>query len=411
LLGYSIVNPEDQQYSEVKRLRGKSGLANLRELAQKFEARFGNAPRIFRAPGRVNLIGEHTDYNEGFVMPAAVEFSSLVAISPRTDRKLVIESNQFPGDLEFDVDRLPAQRTSTWRDYVLGVALVLRQHGSALQGANLLVHGNVPIGSGLSSSASIEVASALAFISLDSKRFSLPEIAKVCRQAENEYVGARVGIMDQFVSCMGRAGHALLLDCRSLEFQFAHIPVGVELVVCNTMVKHDLATGAYNQRRAECEEGVRYFAKADPAIRALRDVSSEMLERMGGELPPTIRKRCTHVIRENQRTLDAARALAEGDLARMGKLMRESHESLRDLYEVSCRELDAMVDAAQGLPGFIGGRMTGGGFGGCTVNLVREENATDFASQIAQRYRQATGITPQIYPCHAANGAQELSLS
>jgi galactokinase len=359
----------------------------------------------------VNLIGEHTDYNEGFVMPAAVEFSSLVAISPRTDRKLLIQSNQFPGDLEFNVDHLPAQRTSTWRDYVLGVALVLRQHGSDLQGANLLVHGNVPIGSGLSSSASIEVASALAFISLDSKRFSLPEIAKFCRQAENEYVGARVGIMDQFVSCMGKAGHALLLDCRSLEFQFAHIPPGIELVVCNTMVKHDLATGAYNQRRAECEEGVRYFAKADPAIRALRDVSSELLERIGGDLPPTIRKRCTHVIRENQRTLDAARALAEGDLARMGKLMRESHESLRDLYEVSCRELDVMVDAAQGLPGFIGGRMTGGGFGGCTVNLVREENATDFASQIAQRYREATGITPQIYPCHAANGAQELSLS
>jgi galactokinase len=386
-------------------------LANLRELAQQFEERFGTSPRIFRAPGRVNLIGEHTDYNEGFVMPAAVEFSSLVAISPRTDRKLLIQSNQFPGDLEFNVDHLPAQRTSTWRDYVLGVALVLRQHGSDLQGANLLVHGNVPIGSGLSSSASIEVASALAFISLDSKHFSLPEIAKFCRQAENEYVGARVGIMDQFVSCMGKAGHALLLDCRSLEFQFAHIPPGIDLVVCNTMVKHDLATGAYNQRRAECEEGVRYFAKADPAIRALRDVSSEMLERIGGELPPTIRKRCTHVIRENQRTLDAARALAEGDLARMGKLMRESHESLRDLYEVSCRELDVMVDAAQGLPGFIGGRMTGGGFGGCTVNLVREENATDFAAQIAQRYREATGITPQIYPCHAANGAQELILS
>jgi galactokinase len=386
-------------------------LANLRELAQQFEERFGTSPRIFRAPGRVNLIGEHTDYNEGFVMPAAVEFSSLVAISPRTDRKLLIQSNQFPGDLEFNVDHLPAQRTSTWRDYVLGVALVLRQHGSDLQGANLLVHGNVPIGSGLSSSASIEVASALAIISLDSKHFSLPEIAKFCRQAENEYVGARVGIMDQFVSCMGKAGHALLLDCRSLEFQFAHIPPGIDLVVCNTMVKHDLATGAYNQRRAECEEGVRYFAKADPAIRALRDVSSEMLERIGGELPPTIRKRCTHVIRENQRTLDAARALAEGDLARMGKLMRESHESLRDLYEVSCRELDVMVDAAQGLPGFIGGRMTGGGFGGCTVNLVREENATDFAAQIAQRYREATGITPQIYPCHAANGAQELILS
>jgi galactokinase len=383
----------------------------LRELAQQFEVRFGNAPRIFRAPGRVNLIGEHTDYNEGFVMPAAVEFSSLVAISPRPDRKLLIQSNEFPGNLEFDVDHLPAQRTSTWRDYVLGVAVVLRQYGSALQGANLLVQGNVPIGAGLSSSASIEVASALALISLDSKRFSLPEIAKACRQAENEFVGARVGIMDQFVSCMGKAGHALLLDCRSLDFQFAPIPGGIELVVCNTMVKHDLATGAYNQRREECEEGVRYFAKADPAIRALRDVSSELLERIGGQLPPTIRKRCTHVIRENQRTLDAARALAEGDLAHMGKLMRESHQSLRDLYEVSCRELDAMVDAAEGLPGFIGGRMTGGGFGGCTVNLVREENATEFAAQIAQRYHEATGITPQIYPCHADNGAQELSLS
>ena len=383
----------------------------MRELARQFEVRFGNVPRIFRAPGRVNLIGEHTDYNEGFVMPAAVEFSSLVAISPRPDRKLLIQSNQFPGELEFDVDRLPAHRTSSWRDYVLGVAVVLRQHGSALQGANLLLHGNVPIGSGLSSSASIEVASALAFISLDSKQFSLPEIAKVCRQAENEFVGARVGIMDQFISCMGKAGHALLLDCRSLEFQFAPIPAGVELVVCNTMVKHDLASGAYNQRRDECEEGVRYFAKADSTIRALRDVSPELLERIGPQLPPTIRKRCTHVIRENQRTLDAARALAVGNLARMGTLMRDSHDSLRDLYEVSCRELDAMVDAAEGLPGFIGGRMTGGGFGGCTVNLVREENAIAFAEQITERYRAATGITPQIYPCRADNGAQELTLS
>lgn len=383
----------------------------MRELARQFEVRFGNVPRIFRAPGRVNLIGEHTDYNEGFVMPAAVEFSSLVAISPRPDRKLLIQSNQFPGELEFDVDRLPAHRTSSWRDYVLGVAVVLRQHGSALQGANLLLHGNVPIGSGLSSSASIEVASALAFISLDSKQFSLPEIAKVCRQAENEFVGARVGIMDQFVSCMGKAGHALLLDCRSLQFQFAPIPAGVELVVCNTMVKHDLASGAYNQRRDECEEGVRYFAKADSTIRALRDVSPELLERIGPQLPPTIRKRCTHVIRENQRTLDAARALAVGNLARMGTLMRDSHDSLRDLYEVSCRELDAMVDAAEGLPGFIGGRMTGGGFGGCTVNLVREENAIAFAEQITERYRAATGITPQIYPCRADNGAQELTLS
>ncbi|HZQ94750.1 MAG TPA: galactokinase [Candidatus Sulfotelmatobacter sp.] len=384
---------------------------NPRDLARNFEARFGNTPRIFRAPGRVNLIGEHTDYNEGFVLPAAVEFSTCVAISPRADSKLLIQSNEFAGTLEFDVDHLPASRTGSWSDYVLGVASVLRQHGSSFPGASLLVHGNVPIGAGLSSSAAIEVASALAFMSLDGKGLPLPEVAKLCRQAENEFVGARVGIMDQFVSCMGKAGHALLLDCRSLEFKFAPIPPGIELVVCNTMVKHDLATGAYNQRREECERGVRRFAQADPSIRALRDVSPELLERVGSELPETIRKRCTHVIQENQRTLDAARALADGDLARMGKLMRESHQSLRDLYQVSCRELDAMVEAAQGLPGFIGGRMTGGGFGGCTVNLVRSEKASEFAAEIAERYQKATAIRPQIYSCRAENGAQEVSFN
>jgi galactokinase len=384
---------------------------NLRELAQGFEARFGKAPRIFRAPGRVNLIGEHTDYNEGFVMPAAVEFSTFVAISPRADRNLLLQSDEFPGKLQFDVDRLPQERTNSWCDYVLGVASVLRQRGTDLHGANLLVHGNVPLGAGLSSSAAIEVASALALMSLDSKKFPLPEVAKLCRQAENDFVGARVGIMDQFVSCMGRAGHALLLDCRSLEFQFAPIPPGIELVVCNTMVKHDLATGAYNQRREECEQAVQYFAKIDAQVRALRDVSPQLLEQAGDGLPLNIRKRSTHVIHENQRTLDAAQALAQGDLAVMGKLMRESHQSLRDLYEVSCRELDAMVDAAQGLPGFIGGRMTGGGFGGCTINLVREEHVPAFAAQVSERYQRATGITPQIYPCHAENGAQEVSSS
>jgi galactokinase len=215
--------------------------------------------------------------------------------------------------------------------------------------------------------------------------------------------------MDQFVSCMGKAGHAFLLDCRSLEFQFVPIPAGIRLVVCNTMVKHDHATGAYNARREECEEGVRYFSKWNPSIRALRDVSPELLNEHIEELPVTIGKRCSHVIYENQRTLDAARALTDGDLPRVGKLMRESHNSLRDLYEVSCRELDIMVDAAEGLPGFVGGRMTGGGFGGCTVNLVREESAQAFARQIAERYRQATAIIAPIYLCTAEDGAAELS--
>ena len=374
-----------------------------------FERRFGTQPRIFRAPGRVNLIGEHTDYNDGFVMPAALGFSTFVAIAPRTDRKLVIHSEEFPGNFEFDLDDLPETRTGAWCDYVLGVAWVLRQQGYKLAGANLLVHGEVPIGAGLSSSAALEVSSALSLLSLRDTRLPLPEVAKLCRAAENTFVGAKVGIMDQFVSCMGRAGHAFFLDCRSLEFKFVPIPAGLQFVVCNTMVKHDLATGAYNQRRTECEEGVRCFAQWQPTIRALRDVSVEVLEQHSKALPATILKRCTHVIHENQRTLDMARVLQEGDLNKVGQFMRESHGSLRDLYEVSCHELDIMVESAEGLAGFIGGRMTGGGFGGCTVNLVREENAAEFAAKIAERYRQATGIDPQTYLCSAEDGAREVS--
>ena len=381
----------------------------MRALAEKFEKLLGRPSRIFRAPGRVNLIGEHTDYNDGFVMPAAVGFSTYVAVAPRPDRKLKIHSEEFSGDFDFDLDQLPSQRTGAWCDYVLGVAVSLQQDGVKLHGADLAVHGEVPIGAGLSSSAALEVASALALMSLNDARLPLPEIAKLCRRAENEFVGARVGIMDQFVSCMGKRGHAFFLDCRSLEFKFVPIPDGITLVVCNTKVKHDLATGAYNLRREECEEGVRRFAQWDPTIRALRDVSVEMLERHGGELPETIRKRCSHVVLENQRAVDAARAFTIGDLARVGTLMRASHDSLRDLYEVSCRELDIMVDSAQGLPGFIGGRMTGGGFGGCTVNLVRQEDAEAFAKEIADRYRKATGIDPQTYLCSAEDGAQEVS--
>ena len=380
-----------------------------RDLAQHFQEHFGSSSRIYRAPGRVNLIGEHTDYNDGFVMPAAVGFSTYVAIAERHDRKLVIHSDEFPGNFEFDLDNLPKERVGAWCNYVLGVASVFRDRGFALAGANLLVHGEVPIGAGLSSSAAIEVATALALMSLGKTQVPLPEVAKLCRQAENNFVGARVGIMDQFVSCMGKAGHAFFLDCRSLEFKFVPIPAGIRLVVCNTMVKHDLATGAYNTRREECEEGVRFFAKLDPSIRALRDVTVDLLDQHAKEIPLTIWKRCLHVVHENQRTLDAAAALTQGNLSRVAELMRDSHCSLRDLYEVSCSELDIMVQSAAGLPGFCGGRMTGGGFGGCTVNLVREANAADFAAQVAERYAQATGIKPQVYLCSAEDGAQAVS--
>src|SRR5271169_3770194 len=264
-------------------------------------------------------------------MPAAVGFSPYVAIAPRQDRKLVIHSKEFPGNFEFDLDHLPEKRVGAWCDYVLGVASALQQQGQKLAGANLLVHGKVPIGAGLSSSAALEVSSALAFLSLTGNHLPLPEIAKLCREADNTFVGAKVGIMDQFVSCMGKAGHAFLLDCRSLEFKFVPIPAGLQLVVCNTMVKHDLATGAYNTRREECEAGVRAFARWDTSVRALRDVSVELLDEHANDLPATIWKRCSHVVRENARTLVAARLLAKGDCRGGGELIRKSKKGFRAL--------------------------------------------------------------------------------
>ena len=282
---------------------------------------------------------------------------------------------------------------------------MLRHAGHLPHGANLLVHGEVPIGAGLSSSAAIEVATALALLSLSDAKPALPEIAKLCQRAENEFVGARVGIMDQFVSCLGKAGHALLLDCRSLHFELVPVPEQVKLVICNTMVKHELSGGEYNRRREECEEGVRILSESIPGIKALRDVTPQQLGSSADAMPPVIYKRCLHVVQEIQRVLQAVDCLRSGDLRQMGRLMSESHRSLRDLYEVSCGELDAMVEAADGLPGYYGGRMTGGGFGGCTVNLVESGDAEAFRESIAERYRERTGISPEIYVCASADGA------
>jgi len=378
---------------------------NPAELGRHFEDLFGSVPRIFRAPGRVNLLGEHTDYNEGFVMPCAIGFSTRVAISPRQDRKLVIRSEDFSQQFEFNVDALPARGTGVWCDYVVGTAVMLQEIGHPIPGATLLVKGEVPIGAGLSSSAAIEVASALALLSLIGAQLPLPEVARLCQRAENLFIGARVGIMDQFVSCLGKAGQALMLDCRSLEFKLIPLPDDLRLVICNTMVKHEHASGAYNRRREECDEGVKLLAQWYPSIRALRDVQVEDLEQHAAQIPPIIYNRCLHVVSENQRVLAGAECMTGGDVRRFGNLMRESHRSLRDLFEVSCRELDVMVEVAEPLPGYWGGRMTGGGFGGCTVNLVQAAHAQRFAEEISERYQSAIGIKPDVYVCFAANGA------
>ena len=374
-------------------------------IAEQFRAKFGSNPRVFRAPGRVNLIGEHTDYNEGYVMPVALGFYCWVAISPRDDQKLLICSDGFTDTAEVELDSPEIRPSKSWSDYPVGVALELKRAGVPLRGANLLIHGEVPMGAGLSSSAAIEVATALALAEQSGHSPNRVQLALLCQKAENEFVGARCGIMDQFISLHGRKNHALLLDCRALDFELVAIPDCARLVICNTMVKHELASGEYNRRRAECEEAVQRLAKVLPGMLSLRDVTPDQLERHRGTLSVVLYKRALHVITENARVLGAAEALRAEDLERFGMRMAESHASLRDLYEVSCAELDLMVDQANRQEGVYGARMTGGGFGGSTINLVKSRFADAFAENMARSYEKETEIVPQIHICVPAEGA------
>lgn len=378
------------------------------DLRQQFHQLFGTSPQIYRSPGRVNLIGEHTDYNDGFVMPAAIEFYTWIAIAPRDDRKLLVHSSNFLDSAEADLEGCQPRPRNHWSDYVVGVAVMLEQAGHRLRGANLLIHGDVPIGSGLSSSAAIEVATGLSLLGISGLAMQRMELAKLCQRAENDFVGARCGVMDQFISCCGRAGHALMLDCRSLEYCPLPLPCEVSLVICNTMVKHELASGEYNTRRGECEEGVRQLSRFLPQMRALRDANLEDLNTYSANLPEIIYRRCRHVISENERVIDAAASLERGDLGTFGRLMHDSHVSLRDDYQVSCAELDLMVELAENLPGVFGARMTGGGFGGCTINLVRAEAVGEFRRHVASAYEKFTCLTPQIFVTSGAEGASEV---
>jgi len=373
--------------------------------ARVFHARFGSEPAVFRAPGRVNLIGEHTDYNDGFVMPMALGFVTHVAVGARDDRDLHIYSTDFDELCVHSLDDNQPTPRKHWSDYVRGVAGVLASRGVKLRGANLVVAGGVPIGSGLSSSAALEVATAFALLHNSSCTLDRKQIALACQQAENEYTGARCGIMDQFVACFGRAGNALLIDCRSLECQLLPLRPEFRIAICNTGVKHEVASGEYNRRRADCEEAVAYLKKRLPRVHALRDVTLAELQEFGCGMRPLVFRRARHVITENERVTKAAEALLAGEMERFGKLMLASHESMRDDYEVSCEELDIMVSLAEKIEGVLGARMSGGGFGGCTVNLVHRDSVANFQKEIEAGYREATGITPQIYVCDAADGA------
>jgi galactokinase len=373
-------------------------------VAERFRAKFGVNPHVYRAPGRVNLIGEHTDYNDGFVLPAAIGFYCWVTASPRQDRKLVVFSEEFRDQVEVGLSSDTLRPSHTWSDYSVGVAAQLQKAGFALTGANLLIHGEGPIGAGLSSSASIEVATALALAEESGLSIDRTWLARICQQAENDFVGMCCGIMDQFISLHGRANHALMLDCRSLRFELVKVPESIRLVICNTGVKHKLAGGEYNRRREECEEAVRSLEKFLPGIRALRDVSLEQLEGYRGLLSEVAYKRAYHVVTENARVLDGMEALRMGSLHQFGEYMAESHWSLRHMFEVSCAELDLMVELANQQAGVYGARMTGGGFGGATINLVEASSAAAFAESVANAYQKETGIVPTNYIRMPADG-------
>jgi galactokinase len=374
-------------------------------LASVFRTRYGRPARLYRAPGRVNLIGEHTDYNLGYVMPAAIRFSAWAAISPRADRLVRVYSETFAEEVQFPLDGLRRGPTGHWSDYIRGMAGALMESGLRLSGADLAVASDVPVGAGLSSSAALEIATGYALLEASGLPVERWALARAARSAEHHYVGTRCGIMDQFASCFGEEGRALLLDCRSLEYKALPLPAGAALVVCDTKVKHSLAGGEYNRRRAECEEGVALLAARGPGIESLRDVSPERLEQGRGALPETIYRRCRHVVSENARALAAADALVRGDLPAFGRLMDQSHASLRDDFEVSCPELDLLVELARPLAGVFGARMMGGGFGGCTINLVAAERAESFGAALSDGYRKATGLRPSVFITEGSAGA------
>ena len=365
--------------------------------------------RVVRAPGRVNLIGEHTDYNDGFVLPMAIERDVLVAFAPRADRQVVLHSLDMDETAVFSLDDIKKDTEHTWSNYARGVAHELQADGLILRGIDALMQGNVPIGAGLSSSAAFEVAMALAFLGAADLTMDRVEVARLAQRAENRFVGMQCGIMDQFVSALGQAGHALFIDCRDLSYRSVPMPVGVRVVICDTMTRRGLVGSAYNERRRQCEEAVRILQTVLPDIRALRDVTPEQLALHGDLLPPIVRRRATHVVTENARVLDAVRALEAGQAEVFGRLMDASHASLRDDYQVSSKELNLMVELARQAPGCLGARMTGAGFGGSAVSLVREEAVPAFVEQVSARYEEKTRLKPELTVSAAAAGAGVLA--
>jgi galactokinase len=385
----------------------------INQLHAVFKNSFQTEPEIIaRAPGRVNLIGEHTDYNDGFVLPVAIDRATWIAASKSTSDLATIRSIDLDQAATFRVNEITPHSDrgwitdrAAWALYPAGAAWSLREAGSIFNGIEAVFTSTVPIGAGLSSSAAIEVGFATAWKKLYALDIEAARLAKLCQRGENDFVGVACGIMDQMISARGRQDHALLIDCRSLHMEDVPLPADVTIVVADTKVKRSLASSAYNERRSQCEQAVAILKRTDSSISALRDVSTELLLAGQSNLPPVVFKRARHIVAENRRVLDTVAALRRGDLIEVGRLINESHVSLRDDYEVSCAELDVMVECAQAIEGVIGSRMTGGGFGGCTVSLVHAAQADRFAAELQRAYKNKTGLDPAIYACRASAGA------
>lgn len=382
-------------------------IANLEiqaKLTQEFHAQFGESPEfIVRAPGRVNLIGEHTDYNDGFVLPMAIDRSIWIAARPREDRQVICYSMDFDEDLEFSLDDIQREPHG-WGEYLKGVAWVLQEEGYTLKGWDGVVVGDIPIGAGLSSSAAIEMATLRTFSVVSDFTWDAVRMAKLGQSTEINWVGVNSGIMDQMVSALGEAGHALLIDCRSLEVENIPMPEGIVMLVFDSSIRRGLVDSAYNERQAQCQEAASFCG-----VETLRDLSGDVLETFRQGIEPILFRRAHHVVSENERTLQAVEALRVGDTLLFGELMNASHESLKEDYDVSSDELDTLVELAQS-EGALGARMTGAGFGGCIVSLVDENLLEGISLRVKERFGEKTGLQAKAYPCVAADGVELIEL-
>lgn len=390
-------------------------MQDLNKLWKIFNEKYTDTGLIegaFSAPGRVNLIGGHTDYNEGFVLPIAIGKKIILLGQLRNDRLVQVFDLGYKVKIKFSLDRLSPSKKDTWANYLMGVMDEVQKAGYPLQGANLIFISNIPKGAGLSSSAALEVVTALTMAKLNSLEIKPVEMALLCRRAENNFVGVSCGIMDQYVSCLGQKNYALFIDCRSNDYE--PVPFkdpNYQVLICNSKIQRGLVNSEYNKRREECKIATGFFKhKLNREIRALRDITIDEYKKYQAQLPEVIARRVRHVISENYRVQAGVQALKMGNYSAFGQLMIESHQSLKDDYEVSCAELDLLVDLALKQEGVLGARMTGAGFGGCTVNLLRREHIDAFEKTIKQGYKKITGILPDIYVTPPVEGAKVIKL-